>query len=73
MTNEAIMAAYSKWWNETVGKGESAGLHTAWFASIEACADEIRREERNKAEEIVCAYWPDEDFIRAAILSKEEP
>jgi hypothetical protein len=32
--------------------------------------EEIRREERNKAKEIVCAYWPDEEFIKIAIMGK---
>jgi len=35
---------------------------------ITARDERIRREERNRCEDIVCGLWPDQDAIRAAIM-----
>ena len=38
---------------------------------LDECIAEIRAEALKEAEDIVCALWPDQDAIRAAILAGE--
>ena len=52
----------------------TAPVHVIGIAKSEpqkSIDDAIRREERNRCEDIVCGLWPDKDAIRAAILATE--
>ena len=72
---EDVATLVRGWWIEWMDSTGPDALHEVCALKLTALIlahdDAIRREERNRAEDVVCAYWPDEEFIRAAILGKE--